>query len=321
MPRHFRTFARRVVVGAAKLTPGVSTELKKLDDFRQKALLQSQYPPGHYYSTIPDWESARRHAGEKINELRLWGINLNEEKQLALVRSFAQSLGSDFWTRGGSLTGPRYQWPNDYFHWTDARLLAHMVTHFRPRRIVEVGCGFSSAAASDALDRASLDLPAGRTLIDPDFTRLRSRFPPNELARMTLHEKIVQEVDIKEFLSLAAGDLLIIDSSHITKHGSDVNFLVFDVLPQLASGVVVHFHDVFLPFDYPALWYKERRGYNETYLLRAFLQFNSEFEIIAFADYLRHAWPAELAAALGGPPDAVGDGVAVGYASLWLRKR
>jgi Methyltransferase domain len=321
MIRRIRSVARRIALGIAKVTPGVGTQLKELDELRQKDSRQSHYPPGHYYSTIPEWNSVRSQVGKKIDDLRLWGINLNEEKQLGLIRSFGESLGDDFWAKGGRLLGPRYSWPNNYFHWTDAGLLTHIISHYRPRRIVEVGCGFSSAVVSDALVRSKLDLPAGRTLVDPSFTRLKSLIPSDEIAQLTLHEKVVQEVDVKEFLSLSAGDILIIDSSHITKHGSDVNFLIFDILPQLASGVVVHFHDIFVPFDYPPNWYQERRGYNEAFLVRAFLQFNSDFEIIAFADFLRHRWPAETSAAVGGIAGPSSPIEAVSYASLWLKKK
>jgi hypothetical protein len=321
MIRRFRSFAKRILLGAARVTPGLGWELKQLDYLRQKESRQSRYDPGHYYSTIPDWGSVRSRVGENMDEMRLGGIDLNEEKQFGLIRSFADSLGTDFWTKGGRLLGPRYSWPNKFFHWTDAGLLTHIISQYRPRRIVEVGCGFSSAAVSDALVRAGLDLPAGRTLIDPSFSRLRTLIPPDEIARLTLHEKVVQEVDVKEFLSLSAGDILIIDSSHITKHGSDVNFLFFDILPQLASGVVVHFHDLFVPFDYPASWYEERRGYNEAFLLRAFLQFNSDFAIIAFADFLRRRWPAEMAASVGGLASPTSSIEAVAYASLWLQRK
>jgi hypothetical protein len=321
MPGRFRSFAKRMVLDAARKTPGLKWELKELDRLRRTADRQSLYPPGHYYSTIPQWESVKTRTGEKIDDLRFEGIDLHEEKQLALVRSFGDSLGKDFWTKGGVLLGPRYHWPNSFFHWTDAGLLTHVIGHFRPRRIVEVGCGFSSAVVSDAVVRAGLDLPAGRTLIDPDLGRLRSLIPPDELGRLVLHEKVVQEVDLKEFLSLSAGDFLIVDSSHITKHGSDVNFLVFEVLPRLASRVIVHFHDIFVPFDYPAAWYEERRGYNEAFLLRAFLQFNTDFEIVSFADYLRHRWPEEMSAAVGHVAGTTSAIEAVAYASLWLRRK
>jgi hypothetical protein len=123
-----------------------------------------------------------------------------------------------------------------------------------------------------------------------------------------------------EFLSLSANDVLLIDSSHVTKHQSDVNLIVFDILPSLASGVLVHFHDVFIPFDYPPLWYSERRGWNEVFLLRAFLQFNPAFKIIAFADFLHRRHPNEMNAALGGSSTDDGIGSAFPYASLWIQK-
>ena len=81
---------------------------------------------------------------------------------------------------------------------------------------------------------------------------------------------------------LADGDVLFIDSSHVGKAGSDVNDLFFRIIPNLAPGVLVHVHDVLWPFDYPLDWLKEGRAWNEAYLLRAFLQFNSEWDVLYF---------------------------------------
>ena len=78
---------------------------------------------------------------------------------------------------------------------------------------------------------------------------------------------------------MAAGDILIIDSSHVAKTGSDVNYLYFDVLPRLVPGVLVHVHDIGFPFEYPRSWVAEGRSWNEAYLLRAFLTFNSDYRI------------------------------------------
>src|ERR1700683_1466180 len=98
MTRRFRIFAKRMMLKTARVTPGLRTEMRELDELRRQAARQSRYLPGHYYSTIPDWDSFQSRAGEDLKELHLRGIDLNEEKQLALVRSFADSLGSDFWT-------------------------------------------------------------------------------------------------------------------------------------------------------------------------------------------------------------------------------
>lgn len=91
---------------------------------------------------------------------------------------------------------------------------------------------------------------------------------------------------IEVFTALDSGDLLFIDSSHVIKCGSDVQFLMFQVLPNLSKGVFLHFHDVFYPFDYPDWVLLEGRYWNELYFLRAFLSYNSEWKIYFFNTYV-----------------------------------
>jgi hypothetical protein len=91
---------------------------------------------------------------------------------------------------------------------------------------------------------------------------------------------------LRLFESLAADDVLFVDSSHVAKIGSDVCFILFEILPRLAPGVVVHFHDVFWPLEYPRSWAVEQlRGWNEIYFLRSFLMYNTSFEIMFFNSY------------------------------------
>ena len=80
--------------------------------------------------------------------------------------------------------------------------------------------------------------------------------------------------------------ILFIDSTHVSKIGSDVNSLLFDILPKLNRGVYVHFHDVFYPFEYPQEWVYQGLAWNEAYILRAFLQHNDAFKIVFFNTYL-----------------------------------
>ena len=98
---------------------------------------------------------------------------------------------------------------------------------------------------------------------------------------------MVQDVDLAVFEALGPGDILFIDSSHVAKVGSDVNHLVFEILPRLSPGVYVHFHDMFYPFEYPEDWILgEGRYWNEDYLLRAFLQFNGSYAIAVWDHFL-----------------------------------
>jgi hypothetical protein len=97
----------------------------------------------------------------------------------------------------------------------------------------------------------------------------------------------LQDVPLSTFQLLDSGDVLFVDSTHVAKLGSDVNRILFEILPALASGVVVHFHDVFYPFEYPKNWVREGRGWNETYVLRAFLEYNEAFEILLWGHMLR----------------------------------
>ncbi len=125
----------------------------------------------------------------------------------------------------------------------------------------------------------------------------------------------MQNVGLDVFAALGPGDILFVDSSHVLKTGSDVCYELFDILPVLQPGVMVHFHDIFYHFEYPAPWVvEERRSWNEIYALRAFLMYNSAFEVVFFNNYFMKRFP-EIA---GDPatPFARNEG-----GGLWLRKR
>ena len=121
-----------------------------------------------------------------------------------------------------------------------------MIRHFRPRLIIEVGSGFSSLVAAEAIAK---NKNSALICIEPfpqDF--LRQGFP----GLRSLIEKKVEEIDLEFFSQLNCGDILFIDSSHTVKIRGDVNYLFLELLPRLKPGVIVHVHDIFFPFDYPA---------------------------------------------------------------------
>lgn len=236
------------------------------------------FAPGHFYSPIPsdeeidNWSKIRTPIPDKV------GLDLNRAGQKQFVESLSPYFKEiPFTDKAGA--GLRYYYENPYYSYADATFLHLVIRHLKPRRIVEVGSGFSSAVMLDTIDR----FPYGDVrinFIDPYADRLRSLLRPEDAKRTTIIEKPVQGVDKSLFTSLESGDILFIDSSHVSKAGSDVNFLVFEVLPILKPGVWIHVHDIFPDFDYPDEWLKMGRAWNEGYLIRAFLLFNDAFKIM-----------------------------------------
>jgi predicted O-methyltransferase YrrM len=242
-------------------------------------------PPGHYYSPIPSRQDVERWAAEKFAQPpeSLAGVDLNVAGQLAMLERLGPLTHYLIFDAdpGGST---RYWWDNDGFSPGDATVLAAMIRHFRPRRIIEAGAGYSTAVMLDVAERY-LPAPPEIACIDPEPQRLRSLLRGSE-THLTVHETIVQHLPLSFFTALEANDILFIDSSHVLKLGSDVAFLFLGVLPRLAPGVVVHVHDIATSFEYPREWYDEGRSWNEAPALRAFLAFNRAFEIRYFCDYM-----------------------------------
>ena len=221
-------------------------------------------PPGHFYSPIPSDEEIAAHAEFDWGAEALAGIDLRAEAQLELLERFAAGY-ADIPFTAQPTDGLRYHYENPNYSYADAIFLVSMLRELRPRRFIEVGSGDSSCALLDANDRffeGSLEL----TFIEPYADYLRSLLSAEEAQRLRLLESRLQDVPLEEFERLQAGDVLFIDSTHVSKLGSDVNHLLFEILPRLAPGVHVHIHDVFWPFEYPHHWLAEGRAWNEQYV-------------------------------------------------------
>jgi hypothetical protein len=221
------------------------------------------------------------------------GIDLREAEQLAL----ATKLGP----RWGATVGMarRFTPANSMYGLADAAVYASMLDHLRPRRILEVGSGHSSVLALDVAE--ALDLDLSLTCIEPHPERLLGQLGSADRDRIRLLQQPVQSAPLEIFDELGPGDICFIDSSHVAKAGSDVNWLFFQVLPRLRTGVAVHVHDIFHPFEYLPDWIETGRSFNEAYLLRAFLTFNDRYEITLFSSWLWNEHPEVVAEHL---PDA-----------------
>ena len=240
-------------------------------------------PPGHPYSPIPSREDVARAVRRAASAgPALPGIDLREAEQMALVRRLLPLYGDlpfeDAPGRG------RYHYGNSWFAYSDAIGYALLLRHLRPRRVIEVGAGYSSALALD-VDELFLGGDTRFTFIDPDPERLRGLVAPADLEGRLLASP-VQDVPLERFEELESGDILFVDSSHVSKAGSDVQHLIDEVYPRLAPGVHVHVHDVFYPFEYPASWLATGCAVNEAYAMRALLQSTTAYEIVLFNSYL-----------------------------------
>lgn len=245
------------------------------------------YAPGHYHSPIPDTELVRKHAEALFTiPCQLPGIDLHATEQLARFESFVpyyQTLPF----RADRQPDLRYFFDNHSYSYSDGICTYAMLRMAQPRRVIEAGSGYSSAVMLDTAERF-IDHPVNFTFIDPNTTRLKSLMRAEDETKSQVIQGLLQDVPLERFKELQANDILFIDSTHISKIGSDVNYLFFEILPVLERGVYVHIHDILYPFEYHKEWVYEGRAWNEAYMLRAFLEFNVQFEIVLFNTYMQH---------------------------------
>ena len=265
--------------------------------------------PVHFYKPIPDTQSLPETLWTHPSDLA--GVEMNETTQLELLREYIPKFRDEYEQLPTSSPGKDrgFYVNNTLFGGVDALVAYCMVRHFKPRTIIEVGSGFSSLVLGQAAER---NKRAGLICIEP-FPRefLREGFP----GLRSLIEKKVQDIELEFFSQLESDDILFIDSSHTVKIGSDVNYLFLEVLPRLRPGVIVHVHDIFLPFEYRRDWVlDELRFWSEQYLLQAFLAFNSEFEVLMANSYLNHYYQHDLRVAF----PALGSWES---GSFWMRRK
>lgn len=259
-------------------------------DYNRNALAASEFVPhGHFYSALPSGEDRAEFIRNRSYPDTLPAIDVHEQRQLLLLKGFKNYYHECPFPEDKS-DKFRYYFDNQSFAYTDAIILYCMIRHSKPKRIVEIGSGFSSCVMLDTNDYfcdGKIDI----TFIEPFPGVLRSLITESKTGNDSIIEKKLQDVDIEIFQSLESGDILFIDSTHVSKLQSDVNRIIFEILPHLKTGVLIHFHDILWPFDYPDIWIKEGKAWNEAYILRAFLEYNKNFEIIYFSSYMasRHA--------------------------------
>ena len=206
------------------------------------------------------------------------GINISKEKHFNYIQLFKEYIKDIPFNDSPSLDF-RYYYKNGMYEHSSGSLLYCWIKHLKPKRIIEIGSGFSSALMLDMNDTYFSDNPMKLKFIEPYPERLKNLLKQTDYCHIELIENKLENVDVSIFKELDEGDILFIDSTHVSKFGSDVNSIVFNIFPLLKKGVFIHIHDIFFPFEYPLDWLKRGIYWNEIYLIKAFLMFNNSFEI------------------------------------------
>jgi predicted O-methyltransferase YrrM len=269
---------------------------------------------GEFYSPMYDTREM-----EQIKD-RLWppeppeilGIDWRDHEQLALCAAVFSTQPS-FRFPEESTDPSEFYVNNGQYPPLDAWVLEGLLRHYRPRRMIEVGCGFSTLIAA-RLNREDLSSDMDLICVDPYPAPF---LVDGEVEGVSeIRPEKVEEAPLGLFEQLEANDVLFIDTSHTVKTGCDVTWLFHEVLPRLRPGVVVHIHDIFLPHEYPEPWVLEGWGWNEMYLVRSFLQFNNAFEMIWGTQYMLTYHPVEVVRAFPDYPKCR----SLGGASMWIRR-
>lgn len=261
-------------------------------------------PPGHFYSPLVEPRSLKK---IRYRSVLASEFTFDSDSQWTELETCLQRLNNS--TKELSDSSATYYRFNDQFSLSDARIYMGILAKHTPLRIVEVGSGWTTAIAVDYRISNGLDLSI--TVFEPFPERLLSIGMPED--SFTIRESnIIDLTDFSDFEGLKRGDILFIDSSHVVKTGSELLTIMFEIIPRLNSGVLIHFHDIFDCFDYPVSWIMdEKRSWNEAYFLRALLQGNTDLKVLLMGDHLRNLDFERFSNAVNSE-DASG--------SLWIQK-
>ena len=251
--------------------------------------------PVHYYTPIPDTRVLKK--SFQFDEiLNLDGINMNDEKQLELMNQVSKKYRNEYENFPLEPTDSPidYYLNNGSFGFVSGQMNYSLVRYFKPKAVVEIGSGNSTLNTLTALNK---NIDEGDKIIN--FTAIEPY--PQEFLRKIKYDYFhliierLENINMELFEALEEGDMLFIDSTHVSKFGSDVNYYMFTILPKLKPGVIIHIHDIQFPFDYfKSYILKNHYFWNEQYLVQAFLMYNNSFEIIWCASYMTYKYPELL---------------------------
>lgn len=253
------------------------------------------FPIGHYYSPYSNLKDIEMRKEDIFSKKRvILDVDLRIEEQLKTWKKMSIMFGElPGWRAVEDINNTefRYRYHNPMFSLDDAVVWHCILRMIQPNRVIEVGSGWSTAVALDT-NEFYLDNMFQLKCIEPYPKRLYSIMKNKD--EICVMETGLQEIPVTVFDELRKDDILFIDSTHVSKVGSDVNYLLFEILPRLNHGVYIHFHDIFYPFEYSEKWLKKGIAWNEAYMLRAFLQNNKDYEIIYFQNMIEEKFGEQI---------------------------
>lgn len=273
--------------------------------------------PNHFYEPIPDLSQLTETIWSRRQNLV--GLDMNEDGQLNMLSNYQARFRDEYdqlpLDKSSAQNEYEYYINNGRFAEVDGEILYCMIRHFGCRKILEIGSGFSSYLSARALlKNGELTGINGELVsIEPYPNEVLKKGFPGLSKQITAK---VQDIELSEFSSLQENDILFIDSSHVLKIGSDVQYEYLEILPRLNKGVIVHIHDIFLPAEYLREWVLTKyRFFNEQYLLQAFMTYNDRFEVLWGGSYMHLTYPELLTNAFRSY-----DRAKSWPASFWIRK-
>ena len=258
--------------------------------FRLGTRLGVYVVPAHYYVSVPNVIELDRDRAEWAKKSELPGLDVDLDRQIECLGAICRPYRDEYAGNAVYREAVAQEYGPGYGY-VEAQALHAVIRHFKPKRIIEVGSGVSTHCmlAAVELNRRDGGHEVQMTCVEP-YPSARLRQTP----AIELLVKKVQLVPPDFFSRLGQGDLLFIDSSHTVKPGSDVNYLILEILPLIRPGVVVHFHDIYLPYDFQRNILKTFLHWSETSLLRAYMVGNDRIKILFCLSHLHYDRQQEL---------------------------
>jgi predicted O-methyltransferase YrrM len=245
--------------------------------------------PFHYFQPIVRADMLPQNYEQTENAL--FGIDLNIKNQLDLLSKFDYNRELEAIALNEEEDHYKPYYRNKNFRSGDAEILYSMIRYYKPKRIIEIGSGFSTTFMLKAIEQNRKESSNKTELvcIEP--------FEQSWLEQLGINviRKPVERLELSFFEQLSENDILFIDSSHVIRTRGDVVLEYLNIIPSLQKGVIVHCHDIFLPMDYPLKYIVEYRYFwNEQYILQALLSNSKRYKILLSLKFLAIHYKSEI---------------------------